>query len=239
LNKELRIYSKSLGIDLFSVADLYSASKYITNQGGKHVGEFPRAISLGIRLIDDVIDQLQNHQDLVTIASYRGIYDSANRVLDRASLMIAKKIQESGHRAYPISASSMLNNEKLEAVFSHKVAANLSGLGWIGKNCLLITPEFGPRIRLATILTDAPLETGNSVLNQCGICTRCVDICPSKAFTGVPFSRDEPRGVRFAAVKCDNYTSDRMKVFGNVNCGLCVHICPYGLKKGNKLTECT
>ena len=58
LNEELRFFSVSLGVDLFGVADLSNAKQYITNQGGEHVGQFPRAVSLGIRLIDDVIDQL-------------------------------------------------------------------------------------------------------------------------------------------------------------------------------------
>lgn len=230
LNEELKIYSESLGIDLFGVAELSPATDYITKQGGKHVGAFPRAISLGIRLIDDILDQLSHHQDLVTIASYRGVYDAANQTLDKAALMVAKKIQKSGYRAYPIPASSMLNNDNIEAVFSHKVAANLAGLGWIGKNCLLITQQYGPRLRLASVLTDAPLETGSMIPNGCGKCTRCVDICPSKALTGAAFSPDEPRDVRFNALKCDKYTTDRMQVFGNVNCGLCVHICPYGLR---------
>jgi epoxyqueuosine reductase QueG len=230
LDEELRRYSASLGIDLYGVADLSPAKAFIIKQGGKHVGKFPRAISLGIRLIDDVLDQLINHQDLVTIASYRGVYDAANQALDQASLLLAKKIQESGHRAYPISASSMLNNDNIEAVFSHKVAANLAGLGWVGKNCLLITPQYGPRVRLATVLTDAPLETGTPIPNRCGACTQCVDICPTKALTGAVFSPDETRSVRFDARKCDQYTTDRMSVFGNVNCGLCVHICPHGLR---------
>lgn len=230
LNEELKIYSESLGVDLFGVADLSLAEEYVSKQGGKHVGQFPRAISLGIRLIDDVLDQLQNHNDIVAIASYRGVYDATNQALDRAILMVGKKVQQSGYRAYPVSASSMLNNENREAVFSHKVAANLAGLGWIGKNCLLITPEFGPRLRLASVLTDAPLETGSSIPNRCGICTKCTDICPSKAIKGVTFSADDSRDIRLDAGKCDDYTSARMNKFGNANCGLCVHICPFGLK---------
>lgn len=230
-NSEYMEYSKNLGMDLFGVADLSSVSDYIINQGGKHVGEFPRAISLGVRLIDDVVDQLINHQDIVTIASYRGIYDAANSALDKAAFMVGRKIQEEGYRAYPIPASSMLNNEKLEGVFSHKLAAHLAGLGWIGKNCLLITPKYGPRVRLATILTDTPLDTGKPIPNGCGTCTKCVDICPSKALTGVPFSPTEPRNVRLNATKCDTYTTERMEKFGDVNCGLCVHICPFGNKK--------
>ena len=230
-NNELTDYAQGLGIDLVGFADISVVSEYVKNQGGEHVAGFPRAISLGVRLIDDVIDQLINHQDIVTIASYRGVYDAANSTLDRAALLIAKKVQKAGYRAYPISASSMLNNGKLEGVFSHKLAAHLAGLGWIGKNCLLVTPQYGPRLRLATVLTDAPLAIGESIDNNCGICTRCVDICPSKALTGATFSPDEPRNKRVKVVKCDIYTSKRMEKFGNANCGLCVHICPWGAKK--------
>jgi epoxyqueuosine reductase QueG len=230
LNEELKEYSKSLGIDIFGVADLSQTKEYITKQGGNHVGQFPRAVSLGMRLIDDVLDQLHNHNDHVTIASYRGVYDAANQALDRVAFLVAKKIQQSGYRAYPIPASTMLNNDNLEAVFSHKVAANLAGLGWIGKNCLLITPEFGPRLRLSTVLTDAPLKTGNSLPNRCGNCTQCADICPSNAIKGVAFSANDDREIRLDAGKCNDYTTARMKVFGNANCGLCVHICPFGLK---------
>ena len=231
LNNELKDYSMSLGIDLFGVADISKASDFVRKQGGEHVAGFPRAVSLGVRLIDDVIDQLYNHQDIVTISSYRGVYDAANMTLDRAVLLVAKKIQDAGYRSYPIPASSMLNNDNLEAVFSHKLAAHLAGLGWIGKNCLLVTPQFGPRLRLATILTDAPLQTGVPIANGCGPCTECVDICPSKAIKGVLFSPDEPRDNRVDALKCDLYTSERMEKFGNANCGLCVHICPWGTKK--------
>ena len=229
-NYELSEYSRSLGIDLFGVADVSNASNYVKKQGGEHVAGFPRAISLGVRLIDDVIDQLYNHQDIVTIASYRGVYDAANSALDRAALLVAKKIQDTGFRSYPIPASSMLNNDKLQAVFSHKLAANLAGLGWIGKNCLLVTPQYGPRLRLATVLTDAPLTPGEPIPNACGPCTKCVDICPSKALKGATFFPNEPRDSRVDAWKCDVYTSDRMEKFGNANCGLCVHICPWGAK---------
>jgi hypothetical protein len=78
LNEELRSYSESLGIDLFGVADLSHSEDYITHQGGTHVGDFPRAISLGIHLIDDVLDQLDSHNDVVKIASYREVYDAVN-----------------------------------------------------------------------------------------------------------------------------------------------------------------
>ena len=154
-----------------------------------------------------------------------------NATLDRAAFLVAKRIQDEGFRAYMIPASSMLNNGKLEATFSHKVAANLAGLGWIGKNCLLITPEFGPRVRFATVLTDAHLATGNPIKNRCGDCMKCTEICPSKAILGRAFSSDEPRELRLKADLCDGYTESRITVFGDVNCGLCVYACPHGSKR--------
>ena len=50
-----------------------------------------------------------------------------------------------------------LKDERQRAVFSNKLAAHLAGLGWIGKSCLLITPQVGPRVRWVSVLTEAPL----------------------------------------------------------------------------------
>lgn len=230
LQDELKKFSKDLGIDLFGVADLTVAHNFILIQGGETVNHFPRSISLGIRLLDAVVDELFRHEEPSAIYSYQGIYNSINANLDRAALLIAKKVQEAGFKAYPIPASQTVNSRKLEGAFSHKLAANLAGLGWIGKSCLLITPEFGPRIRLVTVLTDAPLRSGTLLLNRCGDCKKCVDICPVKAFTGASFNQSEPRDVRFRAHLCRDYTQRRAQLLGEGICGLCVYICPWGAK---------
>jgi epoxyqueuosine reductase QueG len=189
-------------------------------------------VSLGIRLLDPVIDQLYRHEEPSVIFSYRGLYNTINSNLDQATLQVAKKIQEAGFKAYPIPASQIVNSRKLEGAFSHKLAANLAGLGWIGKSCLLITPEYGPRVRLATVLTDASLDLGKPLPNRCGDCQMCVNICPVKAFTGVPFDSSEPRDVRFRAHLCSDYSERRARLLGEGICGLCVYVCPFG--KRNK-----
>jgi epoxyqueuosine reductase len=145
-----------------------------------------------------------------------------------AALLIAKKSQEAGYRAYPIPASQTVNPRKLEGAFSHKLAAHLAGLGWIGKSCLLITPEHGPRVRLATVLTDAPLKPGTEMPDHCGDCRKCVEICPVRAFTGVTFDPSQPRDVRFRAQLCNDYSDRRSRFLGEGLCGLCVYVCPYG-----------
>ncbi len=118
---------------------------------------------------------------------------------------------------------------------SHKLAAHLAGLGWIGKSCLLITPEAGPRVRWATVLTDAPLQhTGNAMTEQCGDCQECVKVCPVGAFTGRPFQEDELREVRYDARRCEGYHKDLEKKMGVGVCGMCLHVCPYGMRKSNR-----
>jgi epoxyqueuosine reductase len=226
LLRKLEEYAYDLGIDLFGVADLSVAPDFLLRQGGEHILNFSRAISIGIRLLDPIVDELYRHEEPSAIYSYRGLYDTVNASLDRVTLLIAKKIQEAGFKAYPIPASQTVNERKLEGAISHKLVANLAGHGWIGKSCLLITPKYGPRVRLATILTDAPLEAGEPLRNMCGDCRECINICPPKAFTGVPFNPSEPRDVRFRAYLCSDYTKRRAQQLGEGICGLCVYACP-------------
>jgi epoxyqueuosine reductase QueG len=63
---------------------------------------------------------------------------------------------------------------------------------------------------------------------KCGGCRKCVDVCPVKAFTGVPFNPSEPRDVRFKAQLCYEYSKKREEKIGAKLCGLCVYVCPYG-----------
>jgi len=228
LQDELSDLVALLGIDFFGVADLSNARDFIMVQAGDHLARFPRAISIGIRLPDAVVDELYRHEEPSAVFSYRALYDSANATLDLAALRIAKKIQEADFKAYPIAASQTVNPRKLEGAFSHKLAAHLAGLGWIGKSCLLITPSCGPRVRLATVLTNAPIEPGNPLSDRCGECRKCVEACPVGAFTGVRFDPSQPRDVRFRAQLCNDYSDRRERFLGEGLCGLCVYVCPYG-----------
>ncbi|OPY48930.1 MAG: hypothetical protein A4E49_03301 [Methanosaeta sp. PtaU1.Bin112] len=75
-------------------------------------------------------------------------YDVANDLLDRISLHLANRLQRQGYRKLPIPASKRaVVDSRFVAVFSHKLVAHLAGPEWIGKSCLLITPEAGPRVR--------------------------------------------------------------------------------------------
>ncbi len=230
---DLAKLAKRLGADMFGVADLTVAHDFVCKHGGEYLGKYSRAISIGIRLLDAVVDELYRHEDPPVIYTYKALWTSVNSRLDHIALLLAKRIQEEGYRAYLIPASQTINSNKHIGAISHKFVSNLAGLGWIGKSCLLITPNYGPRVRLATILTNAPLKTGSPIDEKCNDCRKCVEICPVKAFTGVTFNPSEPRETRFNANLCSNYRKERDKKLGAIymSCGLCVYICPYGQSK--------
>lgn len=231
LDGELKSLATQMGAAVFGAADLSSARPFIAAQGGEVVAGWPRAVSFGIRLVDGTVDQLPRHEDPVAIRTYRGLYDVVNRTLDAISLSVARRIEQAGFRAWPVF-NIILDRAKLAGSISHKLAAHLAGLGWIGKSCLLITPEHGPRLRFGTVLTDAPLSCGKPVPEQCGDCRDCVDICPPHAFTGVRFDASQPREARYDAHLCEKYMDGRKERVGDSLCGLCVYVCPHGRNKG-------
>jgi len=229
-NGKLRELAEAMGTDFFGVADLSPAHEAILAQGGPVIAGFPRAVSIGIGLLHAIVDQLPQRGQRAVAMNYRyHAYDLVNQRLDHIASRLSGVLQREGYQALPVPASQTVDEERLCGAFSHKMGAHLAGLGWIGKNCLLITPEVGPRVRWATVLTDAPLEvTGSPMDERCGGCQQCVDICPPQAFTGRPFRADEPREARFAAHKCDAYF-DALTEAGRVPvCGMCLYICPWG-----------
>jgi epoxyqueuosine reductase QueG len=218
------------GADFLGVADLSSAREAILAQGGPAVADFPRAISIGLALFHPIVDQLPRRADRAMALTYKHhCYDLVNQRLDHLASRLSGALQGEGYRAMPVPASQTVDTERLCGLFSHKMAARLAGLGWIGKSCLLVTAEVGPRVRWATVLTDAPLEvTGQPVDERCGTCQQCVEICPVGAFTGQPFRAGEPREVRYAAHKCEQYFAEMEETAGVAVCGLCLYVCPHG-----------
>ncbi len=220
-------------LDFSGVADLAPAHGYILEQGGPQVSSFPRCVSLGIRLMDAVVDALPDKQLDGNAENYRiHAYDVVNERLSIAASKAASLIQRSGYRALPMSLMVKAEGRPMSAVFSHKLGAHLAGLGWIGKNCMLITPECGPRARWASVLTDAPLEpTGSAISQRCGSCMECVKICPVQAYTGRNFVETEQRDARFNAAKCSDYLNAMASRGEPRVCGLCLYVCPHGRKQ--------
>ena len=122
----------SANCDFLGVADLAPAKDFIRDQGGDAVAAFPKAISIGIALPRAIVDQLPNRADPAVAASYRShAYEIINQRLNEVASQVASALQRERYAAYPIPAAQGYDRERNCAVFSHKLAAHLAGLGWI------------------------------------------------------------------------------------------------------------
>ena len=171
---------------------------------------------------------LQTIDDAPTMAYFQH-YRATNARLDGITLDGVSFIEDKGYLALPVAASQSTPDKKEEyrGIFPHKTGAVLSGLGYIGKNGLLLTEKYGSAVRMATILTDMPLEPQRPMLEcLCGDCTICKNACPAGAITGNIYVAGAPRETVFDAKKC----SEHMKTYKNIGrgavCGLCMAACP-------------
>jgi epoxyqueuosine reductase len=178
-------------------------------------GRYDRAISLARRLVGDVLDDLVDHPTPLYFHHYRQL----NFFLDRGAFLLASEIQNAGFGALPIPASQVLDAEKQIAHLSHKKIARLAGLGHIGRNNLLVHPDFGSRIRLVTVLTDMPLEADSPLESDCGSCRACLPACPAGAIKARPEDFDH----HACFEKLDEFR--RLRFVSQHICGLCVKAC--------------
>ena len=233
----IKSLAESLGADYVGIADLAGARDFILSQGGPEIAAYPTGVTMGISLLDTLVELLPDRERNGGGILYRHhAYDVVNAALDLMALRVANVLQGAGYRAFPVAASRRTDDARICGPFSQKLAAHLAGLGWIGRNCLLITPDHGPRVRWVTVLTDAPLApTGTPMESRCGECQACVDACPVQAFTGRLFDKDEPREARFDASACDRFFKAEERRTGVSVCGMCLWVCPYGrIKKEMK-----
>lgn len=206
--------------------------------GFAHIGDivphefrhFPYAVTIGIPLNASIVDNIVCGPN----ESYYGEYLSVNDRLDLITKQIKKEIEKRQHLAYDIPSSKRTDFVNIRGEFPHKAAAVRGGLGWIGKSSLLITRKYGPRIRLSTVLTDVPFQT-NSLLekNYCGKCKKCVEACPASAVVGNVWREGLIRENLIDVKKCDVWKINNYPQFHGHVCGICVAVCPHGIKKGN------
>lgn len=110
---------------------------------------------------------------------------------------------------------------------SDRAVAERSGIGWVGKNCAVITPEWGSWVYLGEMITNISFEPDTPVLDDCGDCTICIDSCPTGALVG-PGQLNSSRCISFVT-QTKGAVSDEMKhKIGNrlYGCDTCQVVCP-------------
>jgi epoxyqueuosine reductase QueG len=127
-----------------------------------------------------------------------------------------------------------IDSETQSTRLPHKTVATRAGLGWIGKCALLVTEKFGSAIRIATVLTDAELETATAIEDsRCGDCVLCVDSCPGKAPSGKEWNVNLDRDSFFDAFACAKAARERAVSRIGIDdtiCGICISVCPWTMK---------
>ncbi len=197
------------------------------------------AITIGIRLSDATIDEIADKPTYTYFHHYRTV----NAALDQIALRGAMFIQQCGYDAVAVPASQTVNDagDPYMGIFPHKTAAVMAGLGGIGKNGLFLHREYGPRVRLTTILTDMPLiadsmetaaaigaaQTDTEVQSPCSGCNLCVNACPAMALTGRDWYGGVARDEIVDAKACSDYMNSKFKHIGRGSvCGICIKVCP-------------
>ena len=159
----------------------------------------------------------------------QGILD-AKKVLEEILAQLLKMLDEYNVKYYvpPVAQNDEVN---LTVPFSFKFAAVNAGLGWIGKNDVVITKQYGPRVRLSAILINEQFVYGNKIItsNCPENCKKCVDVCPHKALHNVQWNINSLRNDIIDYRLCNEKRSIYLKTHGRKNaCGLCMAACPFG-----------
>ncbi|WIF94236.1 4Fe-4S double cluster binding domain-containing protein [Caminicella sporogenes] len=187
-------------------------------------------ISIAIRLSDQVISDIDEEPTHVYFHHYRIV----NFRLDQIMLEAVLKLQEWGFLAMPVAASQSINvdGNKYKGVFQHRTAATRAGIGWIGKSGCLVTEEFGPRVRLGTILTNLEVEYDKPIeKSKCGSCIECMKACPALAIKGVLWYPGIKREELIDVQACSEHMSNFYHHIGRGSvCGICIKVCPIGSK---------
>jgi epoxyqueuosine reductase len=158
---------------------------------------------------------------------YRELYNTVNSLLDQYTYRLSNFLNLLGYPSIFIprdgygSIKVLLENPI--AFFSHRHAALLAGLGNFGVNNMILTHEYGPRVRFGSVFTSAKLPPDPLLGKQlCVRCMRCVDMCPSKALD----SGDYPE-VLTDKNACASYSAKLNEKYISP-CGICIKVCPVG-----------
>ncbi|MBW1690270.1 MAG: epoxyqueuosine reductase [Deltaproteobacteria bacterium] len=250
LTEEVKQFVLDQGMDLFGIASadcLHELTPKGYNRPKDILAECNSTIVIGFRWPDPLVDGLPELR-----AMYSRMMIVMNSQLDQTLLRIARFLTQRGFLAMPVHASDPYDLNELRGVLSHKHAAVQAGLGEFGLNNLLLTPQFGPRQRLAQVLTDAKLIPGkplNLFLCEKTIpeCNRaCIRICPRNSIPN-GYKKDPAkmktvvwRGVNIDKQGCSYYQDRGLPHMGRngytFRCGLCITACPVGSEISTRTT---
>ncbi|MHA1714948.1 MAG: hypothetical protein ACTSXP_04845 [Promethearchaeota archaeon] len=203
LKDEVKKLARGMGIDLIGITDL---SRLMHAPERFHPTDYLKGarsvVVLGYHFPDGIVE---NWAKTPSSYQYYG-YALPNKELGLASLRISKYIEKQGFRCFPIvptGHSKDMDHKKQMGEFSHRHAAVAAGLGEFGYNRLVITPEFGNRVRFCSIITEAPFppDPMYSGPKLCDKCRKCIEACPGNCLDEKEILRCNIGGKEFEYVR--------------------------------------
>jgi len=199
----------------------------ISELGVEVRGKMRFAVSMAVALDAGIIDEISKGPT----KRYYQEYKRANEFLSYLCKETVDILKKHGNNAAAIEPTvEELDFEILATKLPHKTIATLAGLGWVGKSALLITREYGPAIRLASVLTDAEVEVGEPIKkSHCGDCDKCVSHCPARAISGETWEHGMKREIIYDAFACCDNAKELSGKIGvpSTICGICINVCPW------------
>ncbi len=159
------------------------------------------------------------------IAQYARGYDY-HTIMRRMLLEVAERLRASldvAFEARPFVDTGPLLERELAA---------RAGLGWVGKNTLLLHPQFGSWLLLGELVTTLALEPDEPMSDHCGSCTACIDACPTGAFP-TPYTLDASRCISYLTIeRRSEIPADLAPLMGDwvYGCDICQEVCPFTRK---------
>lgn len=184
-------------------------------------------VSVAVPLPRELVRSIQDGPNM----AYYDAYFALNRELDVIVTAGAEFLNAKGYRAVAQTTEDVAESDDYRTALPHKTVATRSGLGWIGKCALLVTPQYGSAVRLSSLLTNAPMQYGTPVReSRCGGCMACANACPGKAVSGKLWSAGADRNSFFDPYACRK--AARALAWEKTKkeitlCGQCIVACPY------------
>ena len=211
---------EALEVELIGVASIEASnSKELKERATALLAGARSAVVFGKEIYGEVVALLKASKEAGEAESgdLLGVHtDYLSGRLNRAIHEMAILFRRKGYRSLPLPAMAPSDQRFLTGLLSYKHVAELAGLGTIGRHSLLITPEFGPRVRLACLLTEASLKSSApSKREYCINCDACIRECPVQALQ-LPKPGESYSINKFA---CRTYRQ------AGLTCGVCMKAC--------------
>ena len=254
LQNDLIEYAKTIGIDKigFTTAAPFHELKNILKRQ-QQLGYESGFEEANIDLRTEPLQLLDTAESIISIAvaypskmenaptgkkgERRGIFCRSSWGIDyHTALRTRLKLLEEWliERVPGVKFKSMVDTGELV----DRAVAERAGIGWIGKNCSVITPEYGSYVYLGEMLTNIPFAPSTPIEDECGDCRLCLDVCPTGALIG-PGQLNAQRCISFLTQTKTIMPDEFRSKIGNrlYGCDTCQTVCPKNKRKANFIHE--